>query len=98
MEISYLLYLLLGQLLIYFGMKFPYFRDSKFSYVKQLFSCSECLGVFIFTGLSIVMGEHLFGNLFYFPLVSEVITGTFSSFLMHLLTIGWREKFFVVII
>lgn len=34
----------------------------------------------------------------YVPILSEVVVGVVSSFLLHLLTLGWREQFDVVVI
>ena len=98
MTISYLLYAIIGKLLIYMGMKFPPFSESRFIFVKRLFSCDECLGVWIFTGLSFVMGEALFREYFYFPVASEAITGIFTSFLVHLIYVGWKTKFEILVI
>jgi len=44
------------------------------------------------------MGEILFREVFYFPVVSELATGGLSAFLLHLIRIGWQTKFEVVII
>ena len=98
MEISFLLFLLVGKLLIYLGMKFPPLSESRFGLVKRIWECDECSGVWVYTFLSFVMGEVLFREIFYFPLVSELITGGISSFLVHLVSIGWREKFLVVVV
>jgi hypothetical protein len=97
-SITYLLYLAIGRLFIYLGMKFPPLANSRFDFVKQLFSCDLCLGVWIFTGLSFVMGEVLFRDFFYVPVISEVITGGISSFLVHIFVLGWQSKFEVLII
>ena len=98
MTSSFLVYALIGKLIIYFGMKFPPLRDSKISFVKQLFSCDECLGGWVYMGLSFVMGEVLFRDLFYIPIVSEVGTGLLTALLMHLLTLGWKSKFEIIVV
>lgn len=92
----FLLFLLIGKLLIYLGMKFPPLSESRFEFVKRLWECQECSGVWVYTFLSFVMGEVLFREFFYFPIASELITGGISSFIVHLISIGWREKFTVV--
>ena len=92
----FLLFLLIGKLLIYLGMKFPPLSESRFEFVKRLWECQECSGVWVYTFLSFVMGEVLFVEYFYFPFVSELITGGISSFIVHLISLGWREKFTVV--
>jgi hypothetical protein len=42
------------------------------------------------------MGEHLFGDLFYLPFISELATGGIISFLVFLIEIGFRERFQVI--
>ena len=98
MEISYLLYVLIGKLIIYFGMKFPPLANSRNNFVKQLFSCDECLGGWVYVGMSLVMGEALFRDVFYVPILSEAGTGLLTAFLVHLITLGWKEKFSIIII
>jgi hypothetical protein len=44
------------------------------------------------------MGEVLFRDFFYVPVISEVITGGISSFLVHIFVLGWQSKFEVLII
>jgi hypothetical protein len=98
MTTDFLLYLGIGRLFIYLGMKFPPFRESKIEFIKKLFSCDECLGVWTFTVLSFLMGEVLFRDVFYVPFISELATGGITSLLVHLIVIGWREKFGVITI
>lgn len=50
------------------------------------------------TFLSFVMGEHLFGELFYIPFISELATGGIVSFAIHLFELGWKSKFEVIVI
>lgn len=98
MTLSYLVYLLIGILFIYLGMHFPPFSESKITFIKRLWNCDLCAGTWIMTFLSFVMGEILFGEVFYFPVVSELATGGLSAFLLHLIRLGWQTKFEVVII
>ena len=98
MTVSYLLYALLGRLIIYFGMQFPPLSESRIDFVKRLFSCDLCLGGWVFIGLSFVMGESIFRDFFYVPILSEVGTGLFTALLVHLLVLGWKTKFEIVVI
>jgi hypothetical protein len=98
MTVSYLLYILFGRLIIYFGMQFPPLAESRFEFVKRLFSCDLCLGGWVFTGLSFVMGESIFRDYLYVPFVSEVGTGLFTALLVHLLVLGWKAKFDILVI
>jgi hypothetical protein len=95
---TYILYLLIGRLLIFIGMKFPLFTKSRYGFVRELFSCDLCLGVWIYTLLSIASGEILFKSWFYFWGLNELITGCVSAFLVHVFLIGWREKFQTIVI
>jgi hypothetical protein len=98
MTISYLLFMGIGRLMIYLGMKFPLFSESRYEFVRRLFECDECLGVWVYTILSGVMGVVLFKDMFYVPFASELVTGGITSFIMHLLSLGWSQKFGVIII
>lgn len=98
MEISYLIYLLAGKVLIFFGMKFVEDNEIGSKFIRNLFSCGLCLGGWVFTGLSFLLGEVLFREIFYFPVVSQIITGGISSLLVHLISLGWKEQFDTVVI
>jgi hypothetical protein len=98
MSISFLVFLVIGKLFIYLGMHFPPLAESRFSFVKRLWTCDLCAGVWVYSFLSLVMGEILFREIFYFPLVSELATGGLVGFLMHILILGWKSKFEVIII
>jgi hypothetical protein len=93
---KFLLFLAIGRVLIYLGMKFPPLAESKFEFVKRLWSCDECSGVWVYTFLACIMGVALFREIYYVPFISEAITGGISSVIMHLLSIGWKEKFGVI--
>jgi hypothetical protein len=96
--VYFLLFLAIGKLLIYLGMKFPPLAESRFEFIRRQWECDLCCGVIVYSALSLVMGEVLFSDRFYFPLVSEVITGGIASFLVHLISIGYKEKFGVIVI
>ena len=96
MTISFLVYLVIGQLFIYLGMKFPPLSESRFSFVRRLWTCSLCAGVWVFTFLSFVMGEIIFRDVFYVPVVSQIATGGLVGFLMHIFILGWSEKFGII--
>lgn len=96
MTSEFILYLVIGRLLIYLGMKFPLLSESKFEFIKRLVSCGECFGVWLYTLLSALMGVALFKTIFYVPFVSELVTGGISAIFMNLIVLGWREKFTVI--
>jgi len=98
MTLTYILYLLIGRFLIFIGMRFPLFVESRYKFVRKLFSCDLCLGVWAYTFLSVASGEILFKSWFYVWGFSELITGCISAFLVHVFLIGWREKFQTIVI
>ena len=98
MTIEFLVYLLIGELFIFLGMNFPPFSESRFSFVKRLWTCSLCAGVWTFTFLSFVMKMVLFSELFYVPGLSELATGGLVAFVAHLVEYGWKSKFETLVI
>lgn len=96
MDTKFFIFLLVGYLFVWLGMKFPPLSESKIVIVKRIWTCSLCSGVWVYTFLSYVMGEHLFGDLFYLPFISELATGGIVSFGVYLMEIGFRERFQVI--
>ena len=96
MSVSYLIYLVVGKVLIFFGMKFAEDNEIGNKFIRNLLSCPLCWGLWSYTALSFLLGEVLFRDLFFFPIVSNLITGGISSLLVHLVSVGWREQFSVI--
>jgi hypothetical protein len=96
---QYLLYCLVGKLLIYLGQNFAHLQDSKVKFISDLFSCDLCLGVWIMTLLSWGTSTYLFSDIFNsYSWIMGVVTGCVTSFILHLVTIGWKEKFSIIIV
>ena len=97
MTINFLIYVALGKLLIYIGQKF--LGNSKSFFFNKLVNCDLCLGVWVYTILAGLYQIRLLEDvLWYVPIASELITGIAVSFIVHLLSIGVREKFGTVIV
>jgi hypothetical protein len=63
--------------------------------VKFDIDCNLCLGFWVYT----IMAGFLCVNIldvFYIPFASEIITGSVTSWVMHLLTIGWHTEYGVL--
>jgi uncharacterized membrane protein len=90
--LSWLVFVALGKLMIFLGQSFPlpHFLE-KYSVVKEWHSCDLCFGTWIYTGLAFFMKMNLFD--WYFPLVTELLVGGLISFIVHVFSIGWRDKF-----
>jgi hypothetical protein len=86
-----LIFCLIGKSLIYTAQNFPPLQKIKIEFWSGLLNCGFCLGVWVFTILSACMRWSLFG--FYVPVISELATGIIVSLVVHLISIGWQEKF-----
>jgi hypothetical protein len=75
-------------------------RIEEIKTIKYLHECDLCLGFWIFTFLAFIFDVDLLyavGEI-HLPMVGEAIVGGITSFLLHIFSIGWREKFHTVII
>jgi len=55
-----------------------------------------CSGVYIYTFLAFIMSVDVFNSWFGVPhvlIVSEFITGVLTSWLIHIFSIGFRDKY-----
>lgn len=96
---EFFLVLGLGKLALYTIDKFPLTIKIKnrSQFLNELFSCDFCLGVWVYSVLFFLTGTW-FENVSFIPILSPLLIGTFASFLMHLISLGWRTKFEVIII
>lgn len=94
-----ILLIVLGKLCIYLWMEFPlpsFF--TKYAFFERLHSCDLCSGVWIYSILFSVFGVNLFQQFgIASNFVSYVLSGFFSSFVVHIFSVGWKEKFSVII-
>lgn len=98
MTAGYLLFLVTGRLLIFFGNKF--IKDNtENKFINKLFSCNLCSGFWIYSILSGLTGYYVFYDWSpYIPVISEILAGAFSSYLVHLVENGWRALHEVIIV
>jgi hypothetical protein len=97
---SWVIYLALGKIFIYLWQQFPLpSRLEKIKVINKLHLCSLCSGVWIYSILACAMRMDilvLFGFPFVF-LIGWIVTGGVSSFLIHLISMGWNDQFAVEI-
>jgi hypothetical protein len=100
----YLFYIVAGKVVIFVLQRFPFqkipllsrlFEEGKF--LQELFSCELCLGVWIYTILNFFFKVNIY-NTFYFPVISELLTGITTSFIVYVFSIGWKDLFNVTVI
>jgi uncharacterized membrane protein len=94
--------MVIGRILIWVAQQPPLPKKiEQIKFFKYLKECSLCLGVWIFWLLSFVMKVNfleLLGFPIYVPVVSELITGAISSFLVFIFVLGWKARFDVVVL
>lgn len=103
--LKFIIFALAGKLLIYLAQKFPFaklpFVGKLFcgdGFMAQLFSCDLCLGVWVYFLLSALSGIRILDEIIVVPIVSEFMTGAITSFITHLISLGWNTKFQVLYI
>lgn len=98
-------FLLVGRLVIFVLQKFPFrkvifigglFEEGKF--LEQLFSCSLCLGVWVYAILGYFFSVDFVAGLFgvYIVAINEIITGMIASFVVYIFCIGWTTRFGII--
>ena len=98
MTSSFLIYVVVGKVLMYFSMKFARDNEITKGFIGRLLACGLCWGFWVYSLLSLLLGERLFVEFFYIPVISELATGGIVSLIVHLITLGWREQFEVITI
>jgi len=98
MSANYLLFLAIGRLLIFLGAKFIENNKIKMDFLNRLASCVLCSGVWVYTLLSFVSGYIVLDDWTNIFILSQVVTGCFSAYLMYLLENGWKSTHEVIIV
>lgn len=72
----------------------------KIKTIEYLHSCDLCFGTWVYAFLSLFMQTELLSVLGfeYVPVLSEIVTGGVISFIVHLISIGWKAKFEVIVV
>jgi hypothetical protein len=91
---DYFIFLVFGKVAIYFLQTFSSHINIKWKFLQEMLACDMCTGFWIFTVLCFVFRVNLVEP--YFIGVSEVLTGAVSSFIIHLICIGYKDKFGIV--
>jgi hypothetical protein len=95
--LSWFIFVGLGKLLIYLFMKFPLPKFvEKINFISKLHDCDLCSGVWIYSIIALIWKidvTNLWFGLPYVFIVGEIVTGCLTSFLVHIFSIGFREKF-----
>lgn len=98
----YIIYGGLGKLLVFILQKFPFTKLPLIGklfegeFLKNLFSCDLCLGVWVYWILAILLRVNILDTFEYIPVFSEFCTAVFMSFVVWLISEGWNTKFRIV--
>lgn len=82
-----------GKVLIFLIQKFSKNFDIKSKFWNGLISCQLCSGFWVFLLLSLTLQVYLFSDLFFFPVVSAIMTAGLMTFTVYLLSLGFNEYF-----
>lgn len=97
-----ILFCIIGRIFIYLWMVFPLPRQiDSIKFFHDVKQCDLCSGVYLFTILSWATGIDILQMLGFTDIngfIRVVITGGAISFLVHLISIGWKEKFMSFVI
>ena len=98
MILRYFAFAAIGKLLLYLAQKFPLtnYIAGKWKVLEQLVNCDLCFGFWVYLVLSVfyridILVPHV-------AVLSEIILASATTFLVHLISIGWSEKFNIVVI
>lgn len=98
---EWVLFAVVGRVAVYIGGKFPLplFLE-RIEKIKRLHECPLCFGVWVYGFLSLFMQMDLLTGLGfqYVPFVSEVVTGSCMSLLVHLIVLGYKTQFEVIVV
>lgn len=93
---GWLIYVLVGKLFIFLGMAFPLPQFlQKIKTIEYWHNCDLCFGVWLYGFLAYFMKMDLLSvvGFWHIPFISELVTGGVVSFIVHIWSIGWRDKF-----
>jgi hypothetical protein len=101
MILNFLVYAAIGRVCIFFLQRFPFERLPKIGgwwlrggSLHDLWFCSLCLGVWVYTPLAYLMQIDLMGGWFpHIPGITELLTGAVTSLLAFLIQVGWQTEF-----
>jgi hypothetical protein len=94
--IEWLSFVVVGKLFIFLGQSIPLPQKiEKIELLRYWHGCDLCFGVWVYAGLSYIWDMNIlrFLSVPYVSIVSEFITGGIISFVVHIFSIGWRDKF-----
>jgi hypothetical protein len=93
--ILYFAYACVGRILIFIIQRFPYTERITRHILPDVEKCSLCLGVWVYWGLAFLFKTNILEQT-YLPIVSELVTGMVTSFLVWVFEAGFKDYFGVI--
>jgi hypothetical protein len=94
--LTWLVFAATGKVIIYLWQLFPFPPFMKMPYyIEKLHECDLCSGFWIYLALALFLKVDIFAQTFGVPpnIAGEFATAATTTYLVHIFTIGWREKF-----
>jgi len=93
MILWYFAYAFAGRLIIFLFQKvfFANYKNNRENFLKKLFSCSLCLGFWVYFILAFVFTIDIFE--LEYRIIGEFLTAAVTTFLVWLISIGWDSEF-----
>lgn len=94
--IEFLQFAFTGRLFIFFARKFPPLRDTmgKREFSKELFECDLCIGFWTYLVLAPFFKIKIRDN----KIINNTVLAMLTSFIVFLISEGWRANFETVVI
>lgn len=92
----YILFLLAGRLLIYLANKFVVGNEIKNKFIVKLTSCVLCSGFWTYTILSLLTGYVILSDWTQVFVLSNIITGAVSAYLVYIFESGYKSLYGVI--
>jgi len=93
---NWVLFLVGGRILVYLWMKFPLpDKIKKIQFIEKLHICDLCSGMWVYTFLAFFTKTSLMTlcGINYVPVVSEVVTGAFATYVVWVFIGGLNARF-----
>lgn len=98
--VRWILFAILGRLVIHLWMLFHLPKWMKNDWVDKLHGCDLCSGVWVYTLLSFFLETDLLElvGFEHVPVVGAIITGIIVSWTVHIFVLGWKSKYEIVVV
>jgi hypothetical protein len=95
--IEWIILAVIGRLIIFSLRKVAHSAEIENKIIRELIGCDFCLGVWIYSILSLLFSLDAFGGyIIYIPIINNIVTGIFTSFVVWIFCDGWKARFEVI--